>query len=134
MSSLAPKRVRRCNRRGGGWNRRQPFGLLFFLTFLVAAPTQSGCTGSTSPIPHRVTLVWIASSTSAVVGYNVYRGTAAGAENSSPVNSTPINGPGYTDENVAAGASYYYVFKAVEANGTTQSAASKEASATVPTT
>jgi fibronectin type 3 domain-containing protein len=131
VSSLAPKRVRRCNRRGGGWNRRQPFGLLFFLTFLVAAPTQSGCTGSTSPIPHRVTLVWIASSTSAVVGYNVYRGTASGGPYTL-LNSSLVTTTQYHDSSVQSGKTYYYVVTAVDSSYV-ESAFSGEASATVPT-
>ena len=81
---------------------------------------------------HDVILTWTASATSGVVGYNVYRGTTSGGESSTPLNSTPINGTTYTDENVTAGATYYYVVTAVASNDVTQSADSKEASATVP--
>ena len=66
------------------------------------------------------------------MGYNVYRGTTSGGESSTPLNSTPINGTTYTDENVTAGATYYYVVTAVASNDVTQSADSNEASATVP--
>jgi hypothetical protein len=79
-----------------------------------------------------VILTWTASVTSGVAGYNVYRGTTSGGESSTPLNSTPINGTTYTDENVTAGASYYYVVMAVASNDVTQSADSNEASATVP--
>jgi len=81
---------------------------------------------------HDVILTWTASVTSGVAGYNVYRGTTPGGESSTPLNSTPINGTTYTDENVTAGASYYYVVTAVASNNVTQSADSNETSATVP--
>jgi hypothetical protein len=81
---------------------------------------------------HDVILSWTDSVTPGVVGYNVYRGTTSGGESSTPLNSTPINGTTYTDENVTAGATYYYVITAVASNDVTQSADSREASATVP--
>jgi hypothetical protein len=81
---------------------------------------------------HDIILTWTASSSSGVVGYNVYRGTTSGGESSTPLNgSTPINGTTYTDVNVTAGATYYYYVTAVGPDGV-QSAASGEAEATVP--
>jgi titin len=82
---------------------------------------------------HDVILGWTASPTSGVVGYNVYRGTTSGGESATPINSAPINGTTYADENVTAGTEYYYVVMAVASNDSTLSAASNEASATVPT-
>jgi hypothetical protein len=81
---------------------------------------------------HDVVLTWTASGTSGVAGYNVYRGTISGGESSTPLNSTPISGTSYTDENVTAGALYYYVITAVASNNSTQSADSAETSAHVP--
>jgi hypothetical protein len=81
---------------------------------------------------HDVILTWTASVTSGVAGYYVYRGTTSGGESSTPLNSTPINGTSYADENVTAGAKYYYVVRAVASNDVTHSAGSNEASATVP--
>jgi hypothetical protein len=83
---------------------------------------------------HDVIVSWTGSSTSGVVGYNVYRGTSSGGENlSSPLNgSAPINGTTYADANVTAGSTYYYVVTAVGSGGV-QSADSNEANATVPT-
>ena len=81
---------------------------------------------------HDVILSWTASSTSGIAGYNVYRGTTSGGESSTPINSTPITGTTYDDANVQAGQTYYYTITAVSSNGTTQSANSNEASATVP--
>jgi hypothetical protein len=81
---------------------------------------------------HDVILSWTASATPGVMGYDVYRGTTSHGESSTPLNSTPINGTTYTDENVMAGVTYYYVVTAVASNGVTQSADSSEAAATVP--
>ena len=81
---------------------------------------------------HDVILSWTASATPGLMGYNVYRGTAPGGESSTPLNSTPINGMSYTDENVTARATYYYVVTAVASDGTTQSTNSNEAIASVP--
>jgi hypothetical protein len=80
---------------------------------------------------HDIILSWIASSTSGVVGYNIFRGAASEGESSTPLNSTPINGTTYADENVTAGVTYYYVVTAVGSNGV-QSAPSNETEATVP--
>jgi len=79
---------------------------------------------------HDVILPWTANVTSG--GYNVYRGTTSGGESSTPLNSSPISGTTYVDENVTAGATYYYWVTAVASNGTTQSPDSNQASATVP--
>jgi hypothetical protein len=81
---------------------------------------------------HDVVLSWTPSPTSGVIGYDVYRGTTSGGESSTPLNSTPINGTTYTDENVTAGTKYYYQVTSVTSNGVTQSAASNETAATVP--
>jgi hypothetical protein len=81
---------------------------------------------------HDVILNWTASTTPGVAGYNVYRGTTSGGESPTPLNSSPINGTTYADENVAAGAEYYYVVMSVASNDVTLSAASNEASAAVP--
>jgi fibronectin type 3 domain-containing protein len=81
---------------------------------------------------HDVMLSWTASATAGVLGYYVYRGTASGGESSTPLNSTPINGTTYTDANVTAGATYYYVVKTVASDEVTQSTASNQATATVP--
>jgi hypothetical protein len=83
---------------------------------------------------HDMVLSWTASPTSDIIGYYIYRGTTSGGESSTPLNSTPVNGTDYTDENVTAGAEYFYRVTAVTSDGVTQSAASNEAAATVPST
>jgi hypothetical protein len=80
---------------------------------------------------HDVILSWSASGSSGVTGYNIFRGTASGKESTTPLNSSPIAGTTYTDSNVTAGQTYYYVITAISSNNT-QSADSKEVSATVP--
>jgi hypothetical protein len=82
---------------------------------------------------HNVMVSWDDSTSSGVVGYYVYRGTTSGAEGSTPVNGTLTNCNSYMDENVTAGAKYYYTVKSLGADGVTRSAASSETQATVPT-
>lgn len=81
---------------------------------------------------HDVMLNWSASSSSNVSGYFVYRGTTSGGEGSTPLNSTPICATAYTDQNVTSGSQYYYIVTSVASNGVTQSAASTETAASVP--
>jgi hypothetical protein len=81
---------------------------------------------------HDVILTWTASVTSGVAGYYVYRGTTSGGEGATALNSTPITGTTYCDASVQAGATYYYTVTSLSSDETTQSAASSEASATVP--
>jgi hypothetical protein len=80
---------------------------------------------------HDMSLSWSASTSSDIVGYNVYRGTTAGGESSTPLNSTPISGTSYLDETVTAGTTYYYVVKSVSGCGEL-STASTETEAAVP--
>jgi len=79
-----------------------------------------------------VVLSWIASATAGVVGYNAYRGSASSGP-FSQLNSSSINGTTYSDGNVKAGQTYYYVVTAIASDGVTESANSNVASATVPT-
>ena len=76
---------------------------------------------------HRVNLSWKAS-TSAVVGYNVYRRGASGVVK---LNSEPVTGTTYVDRTVQLGQTYFYVIKAVNAKGG-ESTASNEIRADIP--
>lgn len=80
---------------------------------------------------HSVTLTWVASVTPGVSGYQVYRGTASGGPYTL-VSSTGTSLLAYTDLNVTAGLSYYYVVTAMDVSGN-ESDYSNEAAATVPT-
>jgi hypothetical protein len=99
----------------------------------VSSSTQSSLLTGTGL--HDVILSWTASPTSGVVGYYVFRGTTAGGESTTPLNSSPATTINltYVDSNVTANTTYYYVVTAVASDGVTQSAPSNEASAHVPT-
>jgi len=100
----------------------------------VAGSTQSSTLSGAGA--HDVVLTWTASPTSGILGYFVYRSGTSGQElttSGTLLTTTPVNATGYVDTNVTAGTEYFYVVTAVASNGTTQSAASNEASATVPT-
>jgi Cep192 domain 4/HYDIN/CFA65/VesB-like, Ig-like domain/Protein of unknown function (DUF1573) len=76
-----------------------------------------------------VSLSWAPSSSSSVVGYNIYRGTISGGPYTklplSPVTSSPA-----TDSTVSSG-TYYYVVTAVDSSNN-ESADSNQATASVP--
>ena len=72
----------------------------------------------------KVTLAWGAAT--GATSYNVYRGTAAGAQAATPV-AMGIGGTGYTDTGVANGTTYFYKVSGVNAGGI--GARSNEASA-----
>lgn len=78
---------------------------------------------------HSVSLSWVAS-TSAVAGYNVYRGTTSGGPYTK-LNSSLATGTSYVDTTVLAGQTYYYVVTAVDISNNS-SVYSNEAQAVVP--
>jgi hypothetical protein len=85
-----------------------------------------------------VSLRWTASASdggSTITGYNVYRGTTAGGESTTPV-ATGVSGTSFTDTSLVNSTTYFYTVVAVNAVG--PSPASAETSATprasVPTT
>lgn len=86
-----------------------------------AGPTNLAATGGMS----EVTLTWSASS--GATSYNVYQGTTAGGESSTPV-QTGITGLSTAISGLGTATQYYYVVRADTADGT--SVASNEASAT----
>jgi hypothetical protein len=82
------------------------------------------------PTAHSVALAWSASTSSGVVGYNVYRGTASGGPYTK-LTPSAISETRYTDTSVEAGRTYYYVVTSVDSDGL-ESSHSNQASATVP--
>ena len=90
--------------------------------------TLSG-TGVTT-VPHTVSLSWTASTTSGVVGYNVYRSTANGT-GYTRINSSLVFPLDYTDNTVANGTTYYYVTTALDGSGN-ESPFSNQATAVIP--
>lgn len=85
--------------------------------------------GSSTTTQHTVTLNWSASS-SAVAGYNVYRGAVSGGPYSL-VNSSLDTNTSYVDSTVVSGSKYFYVTTAVDSLGV-ESNFSNEISATIP--
>lgn len=76
-----------------------------------------------------VKLSWSPSVSASVIGYNIYRSTVSGGPYS--LVSGPIAGTSFTDTNVTAGQTYYYVLTSVGSNGV-ESAFSGQAAVTVP--
>jgi hypothetical protein len=96
------------------------------------SPTMVGMSGTgTAPVAHSVSLSWVASTSSTVVGYNIYRGSVSGGPYTM-LNSTPQAGLSYTDMTVLAGQTYYYVVTAVDGSGN-ESVVSNEVAVTIPT-
>jgi len=79
---------------------------------------------------HSVALNWTGSTTASVTGYYVYRSTVSGSSYSR-LNSSPTASLKYTDGNVVAGATYYYVVTAVNSSGG-ESAYSSQIAAIIP--
>jgi P pilus assembly chaperone PapD len=77
-----------------------------------------------------VVLSWTASTSSGVVGYDVYRGTSSGSYSQI---ASSVSGTTYTDSTVQSGQdiTYYYVVTAVNSSGE-QSSDSNQTSVTVP--
>lgn len=92
---------------------------------IVNAALGQACSAT---ISHSVSLTWTASASSGVTGYNVFRSTTTGGPYTQ-LNTTTTTS--YTDSSVSAGQTYYYVVTAVA--GSSQSAYSSQAQATVPT-
>ena len=89
-------------------------------------------TGSPTPTPtpsgHSVALSWTPSSSSGVVGYNVYRSSSSAGPFTKVGNATATS---FTDVSVQAGQTYFYTVTAVS-NANVESTESTLVSATVP--
>ena len=77
-----------------------------------------------------VALVWDASASSGVVGYNVYRGVVSGGPYNLIIPSATA-ATAYVDPSVLSGQTYYYVITSVAVNST-ESGYSSEVAAAVP--
>jgi fibronectin type 3 domain-containing protein len=80
--------------------------------------------------PNAVTLSWTPS-TSSVVGYNIYRGTASSGP-FSKINSSMDTATNYTDGSVMGGNTYFYVATSVNSAGQESSFSSPALQAVVP--
>jgi hypothetical protein len=80
---------------------------------------------------HYTALNWTASTSSNIVGYNIYRASNSGGPYTK-VNISPVVGTSYTDPSVTAGKTYYYVATSVD-NTNAESSYSAESRAVIPT-
>jgi Abnormal spindle-like microcephaly-assoc'd, ASPM-SPD-2-Hydin len=87
-------------------------------------------TGTPAPI-HSVSLSWAASTSSDVIGYNIYRGTTS-AGPYSKINSSLNAGTTYTDSSVVDGQAYYYVSTAINSNNQESAYSSPPQQAVIP--
>jgi hypothetical protein len=94
------------------------------------SPTAISLSGTgAAPATYSVTLSWTPSSSS-YSGFNVYRSTVSGGPYTK-IDTSMITSPTYTDNNVTAGSTYYYVATQVDSSGN-ESAYSAQVSATTP--
>ena len=81
------------------------------------SPTSESLTGNgTTPPQHSVDLSWAASTSTDVVGYNVYRATVSGGPYTK-INTALNATMAFVDNSVQAGQTYYYVTSAVDGTG-----------------
>jgi len=105
---------------------------LSFMSDATDSPASSTLVGTgQAPAQHDVDLSWNASSSSDVIGYNVYRGSASGGPYSQ-INSALEASTAYADSSVTSGSTYYYVTTAVAQDGS-ESIYSNEVGAAIPT-
>jgi Abnormal spindle-like microcephaly-assoc'd, ASPM-SPD-2-Hydin len=83
-----------------------------------------------SSTAHSVALSWSPSTSTGVVGYNVYRSTVSGSSYSR-VNSSPTTSTKFTDGSVVSEETYYYVVTAVNSSGA-ESVKSSQITAVIP--
>ncbi|MGO8669826.1 MAG: fibronectin type III domain-containing protein [Capsulimonadaceae bacterium] len=96
------------------------------VTGTAGSGTPGAPTGLTAtPGNGQVALAWTAGS--GATSYNIYRGTASGAESATAI-ATGITATGYTDTTVTNGTAYYY--EAASVNGSGISGMSNQASGT----
>ena len=94
------------------------------------SPTISVSGTGVQAVTHSVDLTWTASTSSGVVGYNIYRGTTTGGPYSI-VDSAPVAVDDFTDSTVQSAQTYFYVVRAIDGSGT-ESANSSEVQAIIP--
>ncbi|HYY72003.1 MAG TPA: glycoside hydrolase, partial [Candidatus Bathyarchaeia archaeon] len=82
---------------------------------------------------HTVALSWVASTTTSVTSYNVYRSTSSTTGfqviGSVPAATAPL---GYTDSNVVNGTTYYYQVTAVDSSTGLESTPDGPVTAAIP--
>jgi len=112
---------------------KAPGGVAGTLTITSNAPTVQVALlgqGAGTPVAHTVSLSW-EPSISAVVGYNVYRGSVSGGPYTR-LNPSADSLTSYADHSVSGGQTYFYVVTAIDSSNI-ESPFSNQASVTVPT-
>lgn len=104
-------------------------GTVSFVNDASNTPASETLTGSGIQQQHSVDLVW-SPSTSAVIGYNVYRGTQTGGPYAL-LNAAVEPATSYTDSSVLSGETYFYVVTSVDSSSQ-ESAFSGETTAVIP--
>jgi Putative Ig domain/Abnormal spindle-like microcephaly-assoc'd, ASPM-SPD-2-Hydin/Immunoglobulin I-set domain len=93
------------------------------------SPLTISFSGTGVIVTHSAALTWTASA-SAVVGYNIYRGSASGGPYTR-LNSSPNAGTAFSDTAVLSGQTYFYVVTAVDSQSI-ESVYSNEVQAAIP--
>jgi putative Ig domain-containing protein/ASPM-SPD-2-Hydin domain-containing protein len=93
------------------------------------SPLTVSFSGTGMAVTHSTALSWTAS-TSTVVGYNIYRGSASGGPYAR-LNSVPNAGTTFSDTAVLSGQTYFYVVTAVDSQNA-ESVYSNEVQAAIP--
>jgi hypothetical protein len=96
----------------------------------LSIPLSGAGSSTATAVHHSVDLTWTASSSSSVIGYDVYRGANA-AGPFSRLNAAVNASTSYTDSSVASGQTYYYVVTAVD-SANVESSFSAPASVSIP--
>jgi Abnormal spindle-like microcephaly-assoc'd, ASPM-SPD-2-Hydin len=103
---------------------------VIFASNAANSAVSESLTGSGSLLQHSVALGWNTSTSTDVVGYNIYRGTTSGATYTR-INAALAPSPADTDNTVQSGQTYYYVVTAVDSAGV-ESSNSTQAQAVIP--
>ncbi|MGD0696385.1 MAG: choice-of-anchor D domain-containing protein [Terriglobia bacterium] len=104
-------------------------GSLTITSDATNSPTSTTLTGSS----HSVDLAWTASTSSNVIGYNIYRGTTTGGPYPTKVNSALVPATTFTDWTVLSGVTYFYVATAVDSSQNESVYSNESNPAAVPT-
>jgi len=104
-------------------------GSLSFASNASSSGTLESLTGIGTVTQYSVNLSWNASS--GVIGYNVYRSTAANGKYSK-INSSVNSNIAYTDSTVVSGQSYYYAATSVNSSGQESTPSTPPVEAVVP--
>jgi fibronectin type 3 domain-containing protein len=103
---------------------------LSFVSNATNSPATESLSGSgAAPIQHSVDLSWGASTSSNVVGYNVYRAGVSGGPYATVASANSVTT--FVDGSVQSGQTYYYVVTAVDTSGT-ESVHSNQVQAVIP--